>query len=243
MRLSTEEFTAWSEGFYERASMGFAGNANWIQIAKDAPFTDSRLSVQRSREVIDALAIINISRTYDVNPLPELARIPQWEPLTKFPLKPSNREVLSSLHLGHILRELADRMDKAVLRHSDLGAWDSYYGRFSTWFDVAGSEAAKLRLREAIKIGSASAMSSRLNSHIKFGVDEILDGFMLIGVNPVYALVLAGHITDEEAGYSATLRQDVLRSVIDEDFSYMCQKQMRYTTKILAQHRDQKSAS
>jgi hypothetical protein len=169
-----------------------------------------------------------------MNPVDELSWIPRWHYLASITSKPSEREILSCLHPRHILRELADRMGDYAPPRMELAPWDDYYARFSTWFDVTGGEAAKDRLAEAIQLTSSSAMSARLNSHTRFNVDDILDGFLPARMDPIYALVLAGYITDTEAGYSSALRQQALVSAPNDELLYMMQKQMRFTMRILA---------
>jgi hypothetical protein len=63
VRLSVEEFTTWAKDFYARAGQPFKRNVHWTTVARDANFGNTRLSMQRSRQEIDALAIINIART------------------------------------------------------------------------------------------------------------------------------------------------------------------------------------
>jgi hypothetical protein len=175
-----------------------------------------------------------LARAFGMDPLTELARIPRWQSLTStLPSTPTAREILSSLHPRHIFHELGDRLGDDRRRQIELEPWDNYYARFSAWFDVAGGDAAKDRLAEVLQIGSPSTMSARLNNRIRFEVDDILDGFIPAGMDPVLALVLAGWITDQEAGYAPTLRVQTLVGVHVDELLYMMQKQMRFTLRLL----------
>ena len=52
-------------------------------------------------------------------------------------------------------------------------------------------------------------------------------------MDPVYALVLAGAITPQEAGYGENLRKDALLAVSDDDLLALTMKQQRYVRRIL----------
>jgi len=234
VRLSVDETTAWAEDFYVRAGYPFNKDVPWASIARDAKFSTSKLRVQRKRNEIDALILINVSRTYGMNPLAELARIPRWQYLASIISMPSTRQILSSLNPRHILYEIGDRLGIDLPRHIELEPWISYYARFSIWFDVTGGEAAKNRLAEILQLSSPTSMNARLNSRIRFEVDDILDGFVSAGMDPIYALVLAGWITDTEAGYAQTLRRQSLISAHIDELLFIMQKQMRSTLRLLA---------
>lgn len=231
MRLTTEEMTAWATQFYGR----LGEKVNWSKVARDAEFVPVTFNVQRTRNQVDPQVIINIARKYGLNPLDELARIPRWEHLISTRSSPSQQEIVTSLHPAYVLQELADRLLGRASNYPDFESWEGYYGTFSTWVDVAGSEIARERLRAALHLGSKTALSNKLNSRSRFAVDEAIDGFTAAGMDPVYALVLASLITAEEAGYPETIRQDALLSISNEDLLYLCQRQVRYTSRILAE--------
>lgn len=232
MRLTTEEMTGWATQLYGR----FGQKVNWSKVSRDADFVPVTFNVQRTRNQVDPQVIINIARKYGLNPLDELAQIPRWEHLRTTPSRPSQQEIATSLHPAYVLQELVDRLLERAPNYPDFGSWEGYYGSFSTWVDIAGSEIARERLRAALNLGSKTALSAKLNSRSRFAVDEAIDGFTAAGMDPVFALVLASLITAEEAGYSATVRQDALLSISNEDLLYLSQRQVRYTSRILAEN-------
>lgn len=231
MRLTVGEISAWAEQLYAR----FGEKVSWARVNRDAGLGVGTINVQRTRNQIDAQVVINIARKYGLNPREELAQIPRWEHLGSVRSSPSQLEIVTSLHPAYVFQEIADRLLGQAPDYPDFGSWDGYYGRFSTWVDVAGSEIARERLRAALNLGSASALSSKLNSRSKLGVDEVIDGFTAAKMDPVYGLALASLLTPQEAGYSDTIRQDALLSISNEELLYLCQRQVRYTSRILAE--------
>ena len=233
MRLTTEELSAWAEPLY--SSLG--EKLTWSKVASDADFRSVTISMQRTRNEVDAQLVINVARKRGLDPLAELARIPRWKHLTESRSSPSQLEIVASLNPGHLFQELSDRLLIKAPAHTDLGPWDSYHARFSSWIDVAGPENARDILRAALQLRTSSTLSGKLNSRAKFEVDEAIDGFSALGMDPVYALVLATRLTSGEAGYADTIREDALLSISDDDLLTLAQKQARYTSRILMDNR------
>ena len=233
MRLTTEELSAWAEPLYR----SFGEKLTWSRVASDADFRGVTISMQRTRNEVDAQLVINVARKRGLDPLTELARIPRWAHLAASRSQPTQMEIVASLNPAFVFRELADRLLIAAPTHPNLGPWDSYHARFSTWVDIAGPENAREILRSALQLRTSSTLSAKLNSRAKLEVDEAIDGFTAAGMDPVYALVLACKLTAREAGYAATIREDALLSISDDDLLSLSQKQTRYTSRILMENR------
>ena len=233
MRLTTDELSAWAEPLYK----SFGEKLTWATVARDADFRGVTISMQRTRNEVDAQLVINVARKRGLNPLDELARIPRWKHLTAARSAPSQMEIVASLNPGHVFQELSDRLLIRAPAHPDLGAWDSYHARFSSWIDVAGPENARDVLKSALQLRTSSTLSGKLNSRAKFEVDEAIDGFTALGMDPVYALVLATKLTPQEVGYADTIREDALLSISDDELLALVQKQARYTSRILMDNR------
>lgn len=233
MRLTTAELSAWAEPLYRN----FGEKLTWTKVAKDADFRGVTISMQRTRNEVDAQILINVARTRGLEPLVQLGKIPRWNHLVTVPSIPSQLEIVAALNPGHVFRELSDRLLVKVSGNTDLGPWDSYHARLSSWIDVAGPETAREDIRAAINLRTSSTLSGKLNSRAKFEVDEVIDGFSAVSMDPVYALVLAGKLTPSEAGYHDTIREDALLSISDEDLLLLAQRQVRYTSRILTDNR------
>jgi len=233
VRLTSDEFSAWAEPLYQ--SLG--EKLTWTKVSIDADFHGVTISMQRTRNQVDPQIIINVARKRGLEPLEQLGRIPRWNYLSAVRSTPSQLEIIASLSPAHVYRELADRLLINAPRHSDFGPWDAYHGRLSTWVDVAGPDNARDVMRRELQLRTSSSLSRKLNSHSKFDADEAIDGFTAAGMDPVYALVLANVLTPQEAGYSDTIREDALLSISDEDLLHLCQRQVRYTSRLLADNR------
>lgn len=233
MRLTKNELSAWAEPLYE----SFGEKLTWTKVAQDADFGTPGLSMQRSRNEVDAQILINVARRRGLSPLEQLAKVPRWEHLMANRSAPSQLEIVASLNPAHAFRELSDRLLINAPTNIDLGPWDSYHGRLSTWIDVAGPENARDIIRKAINLRTSSTLSGKLNNRSVFEVDEAIDGFTAAGMDPVYALVLADKLTPKEAGYSDTIREDALLSISDEELLYLSQRQVRYTSRLLMENR------
>lgn len=232
VRLTAAELSAWVEPLYQRLHE----KLTWAKVAHDSGFKTVTVSMQRTRNQVDAQMLINICHTRGLDTVQELARVPRWRHLAQRKSSPSQLEFIASLHPAHALQEIADRLVIRAPNYPDFGPWDTYPGRFSTWIDVAGPPNARETLRTALEL-TASSMSGRLNDREKFRVDEVIDGFTAVEMDPVYALVLAGAITPQEAGYDPNIRQDALLSVSDEDLLEVNQRQQRYMRRILKDQR------
>lgn len=233
MRLTTSELSAWAEPVYE----SFGEKLTWTRVANDSDFRGVTISMQRTRNEVDAQIVVNVSRKRGLDPLEQLGKIPRWNHLVSARSLPTQLEVVASLNPAHVFRELSDRLVIQTSGNIDLGPWDNYHARMSSWIDVAGPDNARDTIRVAIKLRTSSTLSSKLNSRAKFEVDEVIDGFTAAGMDPVYALVLAGKLTPSEAGYPDTIREDALLTISDEDLILVSQKQVRYTSRILMDNR------
>lgn len=233
MRLTTSELSSWAEPLYA----SFGEKLTWTKVSNDADFRGVTISMQRTRNEVDAQIVVNVSRKRGLDPLEQLGKIPRWNNLVAVRYLPTQLEIVASLNPAHVYRELSDRLLIQAPVNINLGPWDSYHARMSSWIDVAGPENAREIMRDAIKLRTSSTLSGKLNSRAKFDVDEVIDGFTAVGMDPVYGLVLAGKLTPSEAGYADTIREDALLSISDEDLLLLSQKQVRYTSRILMDNR------
>lgn len=233
MRLTTSELSSWAEPVYA----SFGEKLTWTKVANDADFRGVTISMQRTRNEVDAQIVVNVARKRGLDPLTQLGKVPRWNHLSTVRSLPTQLEIVASLNPAHVFRELSDRLLDKPPVNSDLGTWGNYHARMSSWIDVAGPENARDIIRDAIKLRTSSTLSGKLNSRAKFDVDEVIDGFTAAGMDPVYALVLAGKLTPMEAGYADTIRKDALLSISDEDLLLLSQKQLRYTSRILMDNR------
>lgn len=233
MRLTTSELSAWAEPVYK----SFAEKLTWTRVANDSDFRGVTISMQRTRNEVDAQIVVNVARTRGLDPLEQLGKIPRWNHLARARSLPTPIEVVASLNPAHIFRELSDRLLVQTPVNINLGPWENYHARMSSWIDVAGPEDAREIIRVALKLRTSSTLSGKLNSRAKFDVDEVIDGFTAAEMDPVYALVLAGKLTPSEVGYPDKLREDALLAISDEDLIYLSQKQLRYTSRLLMENR------
>lgn len=228
MRLTSAELDAWARELYSR----LGEKLSWTRVSRDAEFKSVTVSMQRTRNQVDAQMLINICHTRKLDPLRELSRIPRWSFLGEATSKPTQVEILASVHPAYALQELTDRLLVRIPKPPGFASWDDYPARFSTWIDVAGTNSTRETLRETLGL-TASSMSKRLNGRERFRVDEVIDGFSAAQMDPVYALVLAGAITPQDAGYGENLRKDALLAVSDDDLLALTMKQQRYVRRIL----------
>lgn len=228
MRLTSAELDAWVHELYSQSGE----KLTWTKVARDAGFKTVTVSMQRTRNQVDAQMLLNICRARDLHPLRGLARVPRWSFLGEVPSKPTEVEVLAATHPAHALQELTDRLIVKGPRPPDFEDWDAYPARFSTWIDVAGTSSTREMLRDTLGL-TASSLSGRLNGRERFRVDEVIDGFSAAHMDPVYALVLAGAITPNDAGYPPSMREDAILAVSDDDLLSLSARQQRYIRRIL----------
>lgn len=220
MRLTSGELVKWVDSFYHDMKMEWT----WNKFCQDANMKAITLSVQRRRNQVDASVIVLAARQYGANPVVELAKIPRWSEIFYAAHGLTKKEMLSGLHPGEICGELSQRLlDKNAERKSI----NLYSRALSVWLDMVGPPSARDMLGKEIGV-NASSVSGRLNKTAKFPIDEIIDGFGLLGMSVPYGLLLAGEITHEEAGISAEDMRDALISADSEDLMEVLAVQERY---------------
>lgn len=229
MRLTSQELSDWADQFYAAQGM----KREWTRLAQDAGAKIVTLSVQRRRNDVDVSVVLKASRAHGVNPLSELRKIPRFSHLPEEPTTPTMRQLVAPLNPGHILKELSERALSQPPRNQPLENWAEYPHRLAALIDIEGGEGAREVLQSILGI-KASALSNRLNSLSVFPSDEVIQGFPEVGLDPVYGLVLTGHLYAYEAGYPHDVREVGLKRIEDEELLNLSSQQAKYLRRDLA---------
>ena len=177
MRLKQEEFRQWAEDFYEQLGV----RLSWSVVAADAGVKVSTLTMQRSRNRVDADFIIQIARTYGCSPLAELGKVPRFEALLRGSA-PSSAEILVTMHPSDVLDELISRVtryDFETHEKRKVRPCDGWLYGIAAWLDFKGED-SRTRMRETLGI-KASALEDRLYGSVRFRVDELIEGLAAVG--------------------------------------------------------------
>lgn len=228
MRLKQEEFRQWAEGFYEQLGL----RLSWSVVASDAGVKASTLTMQRSRNRVDADFIIQIARAHGLSPVAELRKIPRFEALLSGGSAPSTAEILVTMHPADVLDELISRMtryDFEVRDKRKLSSWDGWVYGIAAWLDFKG-EQTRGQMRETLAI-KASALEDRLYGSVRFRVDELIEGLAAIGCSPILGLALMGYLNEEEAGLSERVKKKELGTVSDEFLLEVVNVQHKYVAR------------
>lgn len=228
MRITSDELTTWADRFYSERGQKRA----WNRLAEDAGFKYITLNVQRKQNKVDPAVIVGASRTHHADPLRELATIQRFADVHPPARTPSARDLLATLNPGLIHQEIANRALRLDQPPTQPGAWDVYPHRFAAWVDATGPTGARENIAHVLRLKD-SAVSARLNDTASFRIDEIIEAMTAIGLDPVFALVLGGHITPAEAGYGDTIRVQALLTASDDELLDMNQLQARYIRRYL----------
>lgn len=213
MRLTDAELTAWGQEFYESRGREYSRNA----LAEDAGVNPPTVMYMSRRDDIDPALLLWVARTYRADPVASLAMVDRYAFLGKAPCSPGMRDVLAATDPGFIVTEVGQRLRGAPSCGVDPWApWSAWPVRLLSWFGYCAPENYRSVLRSMSDI-TDSSLSSRLRGRWDYPLGELVQGARQLGLDPVFALVVAGYITDDEAGLNPNLRGEVLAKVSDGD--------------------------
>ena len=228
MRLTGDEFDAWTAAFYEGRHL----HRTWGQVSEDAHVPLVSLATQRRKNAVDLDILVRVTRHHGGSPLEELRRIQRVRPLIDGSSRPSCYEVTASLHPAWALMELAARSSgHLAMDFSGLNDDPSQYQyRFATWVDITTGKRGRPQLQAALG-GSESRVVRRLRGTDTFALDEILRSAGPAGLSALWGAVLGGYLLPQEIGLATDYRQFALRDLDDDALFRIVSAQARYARK------------
>lgn len=222
MRLKADVFKAWAD-----SKQPGGGPVTWKTIAAQAGTPMVTVLRQKTKDALDPRLVLRISRTMRCDPLQELASFPGYEVLRGAPPRPTEGEILTQVCPRGIFHEISARLHEED-RSTDppLSPWGGFAYAFVSWVSWAGPRNYNELIRRRLEI-STTAVAKKL-SQPQVLVEQVIPVCSAVDLDPVLALVILGHITDEEAGLAPDLRESVLRRCAPEDLVSQLQHVERF---------------
>lgn len=228
MRLTGEEFDAWTAAFYEGRHL----HRTWGQVSEDAGVPLVSLASQRRKDAVDLDILVRVARHHGGSPVEELRHIERVRPFIEGSSRPSCYEVAASLHPAWALLELAARSSGHLT--VDFSGLDNdparYQYRFATWVDITTSNRGRPQLQAALG-GSGSRLLRRLRGTDTFALDEILRSAGAAGLSALWGAVLGGYLLPCEMGLSRDYQRFALCGLEDDELFRIVSAQARYARK------------
>lgn len=211
MKIPQETFLSWAESAYLSAGHQ---RFSWKILSALTGYSQPRVSMQKGRGYIESSLVIAFSRGLGLDPVPQLLTFPYFGRLHHLDI-PSQEEVLALVSTQDLTRELRYRLGAEERSEEPLSDEPENLG-FLRWYDASVPRGEGIRIAAELNLSSA-VLSSR-NVRNAWSMGELHDLCTAGGLNYRMSLVAAGHITLEEAGYAADLRDRTLENVADDRF-------------------------
>jgi hypothetical protein len=176
------------------------------KVATSAGVSKSTFFLQASRGQVDASLVIAYSRAVGIEPLHELLKFPQLD-IFEDPRAPSAPEVLSQLPAEAHMEELLGRSRGAGIT-VDAGPMPPAHA-LKRWLDTYELWGRYEEMAQAVGLASAKSLTRKIADN-NVSIGELVDMIKFADLVPRFGLVVTGHLTLEEAGYAADLRETVL---------------------------------
>lgn len=214
MSIPQEDFFAWAESAYlSTGHRRFSMRILSVLTGHSQP----RISMQKGRGYIDSYLVVAFSRGLGLDPLEQLLKFPYYQRLLRQDA-PATEEILALVSTRELAQELRYRLGAADRPEEPLMTQEEPLG-FLRWYAAATQRGTGDEIAKQVGI-SASVLSSR-NSRNSWSMEELHDLCEAGDLNYRVALVAARHLTLEEAGFPADLRERTLESADhDQFFSY-----------------------
>ena len=211
MGLDAKQVKRWANGFNPDGD-----GLSWSEIAKQAGMPLRTLTVQRSKNNIDANLVFEIARYNHRDPVGELSQFAGFASLSGDYPAPSTRELLTQVDTNQVFSEIAYRLGEVQRKAPQLSRWGSMNRGLVAWLGLAGRDYG-VTISKVLNISDAGA--SRKVNLPQFKVEQIVPVCDALGLNPKFALLVLGYLTDEETGVSSTAREDALVSATGDELA------------------------
>lgn len=221
MKIPQDEFLSWAESAY--LSVGHQ-RFSWKILAKLTGYSQARLSMQKGRGYIESFVVIEFSRGLGLDPVQQLLTFPYFGRLLRIDA-PAQEEILSLVSTQDLTREMRYRLGAPDRGDEPLSTESENLG-FLRWYDAAVPRGEGIHIAAEMEV-SSPVLSSR-NLRNSWSMGELHDMCEAGDLNYRMSLVAAGHITLEEAGYRADLREQALENVPDDQFFRYIKQNLRH---------------
>lgn len=211
MKIPQEEFLSWAESAYLSTGQH---RFSWKILSKLTGYSQARLSMQKGRGYIESFVVIAFARGLGLDPVQQLLTFPYFGRLLRAEA-PTQEEILALVSTQDLARELRYRLGAPDRGDEPLSSEAENLG-FLRWYDAAVKRGEGVRIAAEMNI-TAPVLSSR-NIRNTWSMGELHDMCEAGDLNYRMSLVAAGHITLEEAGYGADLREQTLENIADDQF-------------------------
>lgn len=211
MGLDAKQVRSWTRQFTP------TGDAlSWSVIANQSGVPLGTLTVQRTKNNIDAKVVLAVARANGKNALMELSSFEGYSSLAKTYDHPGIRELLTQVPLRDLFSEITTRLQETPRQEPYLGPWGEVERGLAAWFGLRGHDYGTV-IRRILQIGEQSA--SRKVNKPQFKVDQIVPVADALELNPKFALLILGYINENEAEIEPLAREKALHDATADDLS------------------------
>lgn len=204
MSLRPEALKRWAENAQPHPC-----SLTWKKIAEPTQFSLVTVMRQKSKGAMDPQLVLEISRHWGRDPLAELGQFPGYEVLAQPPVPPTTMEALTQIPPELILDETRARLAEEPQAGQQMPAWGQFPYAFSSWISAVGPRDYNAAIRSVLGV-SDSAVAKKITTP-QFKVNEAVDVCRGLKLNVRLALLILGHITENEAGFEPDLRAKALK--------------------------------
>lgn len=203
MKINKEDFDVWAI-----SALADEEKYSASRVAKIAGISKSSFFFQRSKDYVEASAIIALARALRLKPLDELLKFAEFKTFSEHQ-EPSELEVLSQVGPQFFMEELLARLHHEEADHT-LEAMPDASG-LKRWLDAVGMYGKYEEVAQKLDLANIRVLSKKINENrMTFGQLASLCEYG--NLNGRMGLVVTGNLTWEEAGFRPDIREKILRS-------------------------------
>lgn len=201
MKISIERFDAWALSVW-----GDQEDFTPSRVAKIAGISKSSLFFNRRKGELEANVVLQLARGLNLNPLDEITKFDEFAFLEKR-IEPSIVEVLSQVSPETLMEAILCRLNHEETMEPLEPT--PITGGLKRWLDAVGMHGKYGELAKQLEL-SIGALSVKISEN-RLDLGQLATLCALGKLNGRFALVVTGHLTWEEAGFSRAAREVALR--------------------------------
>lgn len=201
MKIARQAFEQWARSVFPDQ-----GAFSLSKVATAAGVSKSSFFFQAQRGFVDAKTIIAYSRAIGADPLQEMLTFPELQ-IFADDRGPTDSEVLSQLPAEALMEELLGRSRHKGLT-VDAGPMPPAHAlkRWLACYDLWGRYD---EMAHTMGLASSKSLTKKFSENT-VSIGELVTMIQFADLVPRFGLVVTSHLTLEEAGYPANLREAVL---------------------------------